>query len=193
VGITQIVSVVKGKEELKNSMENLQTSKIVFLSTPHNVKEVIEMRNHFAIQYKIPTEIRTVGKKIDELCRVIHEYENPTVHLIDHDYLNYSLVNAAVICGAPVYFSNGHGLEKITTMPIKTKELISDVQIEILEEMQEGPLTVSELAERIDCDESMLYYYLHGKNSLKGLVNLGLVKDGDMLELTEMGRSLVNS
>ena len=190
---TQIVSVTKGKEELKNSLQRMSTSKIVFISSPDSIKDTIELRNYFALQHKIPTELRTVSKKPDEICRILHEFENPVLHIIDHDYLNYALVNAAVICGVPVYFSNGHGMEKLTTPDVKLKELISDVQMEILEELQEGPLSVNELAERIDCDESMLYYYLHGKNSLKGLVNLGFVVDGDELALTEIGRSLVSS
>lgn len=190
---TQIVSVSKDKEALKSSLQKISTLKIVFVTSRDSIKGAIDIRNEFAIDNKIPTEIKTLGKKIDEMCQVFKENENPILHIIDHDFMNYSLVNAAVIAGVPVYFSNGNGMEKISTPELKYKELISEVQIEILEELQEGPLSVYELAERIDCDESMLYYYLHGKNSLKGLVNLGLVKDGELIELTEIGRSVVNS
>lgn len=190
---TQIVAVSKSKDALKDSLQRVPTTKIVFISSPSTVKDVIELRNFFSIEMKIPTEIRTLGTKTEEACRMFREFENPILHLIDHDYVNYVLVNAAVISGVPVYFSNGKGAERISTPEVKFKELISDVQVEILEELQEGPLSLLELAERIDCDESMLYYYLHGKNSLKGLVSLGLVKDGDQIELSETGRAVVSS
>jgi len=62
-----------------------------------------------------------------------------------------------------------------------------------LEKLEDGPLSLKELALKLDVDENMLFYYLHGSKSLKGLVGLGLVKEGDMVELTDLGRLVVQS
>ena len=45
----------------------------------------------------------------------------------------------------------------------------------------------------LDVDDNMLFYYLHGSKSLKGLVELGLVKEGDLVELSDLGRLVVES
>jgi hypothetical protein len=50
------------------------------------------------------------------------------------------------------------------------------------------------LALKTKFDNSLLFFYLYGKNSQIGLVKLGLVSDKDeKLNLTELGRLIVES
>ena len=46
---------------------------------------------------------------------------------------------------------------------------------------------------KLEVDDNMLFYYLHGSKSLKGLVDLGLIKEGELIELTDLGRLVVES
>ena len=193
MAVTQIVSVSKNKEALKDSLKKMSTDRVVFLASNENIKEVIKIRNEFALETKLPTEIKAVARNYSSLAELFKERKNSVVHIIDHDYFNYGLVNAAFIVGVPVYLTNGHGLEKVPSLNLKLKDLISSIQIELLEKLEESPLTIKELALKLDVDENMLYYYLHGSKSLKGLVNLGLVKEGDMIELTDLGRLVIES
>ncbi len=193
MAVTQIVSVYKNKEALKQSLKKMSTEKVIFLASKNSIKEVIGVRNEFALETKLPTEVKAVARNYSSLGELFKENKNSVVHIIDHDYFNYGLVNAAFITGVPVYLTNGHVMEKVPGLNLKLKELISSIQVELLEKLEEGPLSIRELALKLDVDENMLYYYLHGSKSLKGLVSLGLVKEGDMIELTDLGRLVIES
>ena len=193
MAVTQIVSVYNNKNALKDSLKKMSTEKVVFLASKEKIKEVIKIRNEFALETKLPTEVKAVARNYASLVELFKENKNSVVHIIDHDYFNYGLVNAAFIVGVPVYLTNGNGLERVPGLNLKLKELISSIQVELLEKLEDGPLSVRELALKLDVDENMLYYYLHGSKSLKGLVNLGLVREGDMIELTDLGRLVVES
>ena len=193
MGHTQIVSILNNKENLKESLRKISTEKIIFLASSDNIKEVIEIRNEFALNNDIPTEIQAIAKNYSGLSSLFKQHKNPIVHIFDHDFFNYSLINAAFITGVPVYTTNGNGLEKIPSLNLKLRELIASIQVELLEKLEEGPLSLKELGLKLDIDDNMLFYYLHGSKSLKGLVDLGLVKEGELVELTDLGRLVVES
>ncbi len=189
---TQIVTVFQSKEKLEKAMKEFSTEKVVFITSKEKIKETIRLRNEIALKYRIPTEVKTVKKPAD-CVKVLTENENPLLNIIDHDYINYYLLNAAFITGTRAFFSNGHGEEQIPNPGIKFKALINEDQARILETLLESPLTVKELMKKTKLSEEMLYYYLHGKKTIKGLVKMGLVKDNDLIELTELGRLIAHS
>ena len=129
MGHTQIVSILNNKETLKDSLKLISTEKIIFLASSSNIKDVIKVRNEFALEHEIPTEITAVARNYSGLASLFKQHKNPVVHIIDHDFFNYSLVNAAFIAGVPVYTTNGNGIEKIPGLNLKLKELIAEIQI----------------------------------------------------------------
>ena len=116
MGVTQIVTILGKKEALRESLKKMSTEKVIFLASNQNIKDVIKMET------KLPTEIKAVARNYTGLANLFKEHKEPVVHIIDHDFFNYTLVNAAFIAGVPVYTTNGNGLEKIPGLNLKLRE-----------------------------------------------------------------------
>ena len=118
MGVTQIVTVFseeEGKEKLDRSLRLFPTKRIVFLARKERLREVVNLRNDFAIKYKLPTEIVLLEQNLKEIYDAIKVYEKDSsiVHIIDYDPLNYLLIPASFQAGMKVYFSNGSAIEEI--------------------------------------------------------------------------------
>lgn len=113
LAVTQLVSVYLGKEQLDKSLKVFSTKKIVFLTRKEKLKEVLDLRKEIALKYSIPTEVKTVDSNIKEISELFKEYENPIVHLIDNDYLNYYLLSACSATNTKAYFSNNGEVKEI--------------------------------------------------------------------------------
>ena len=193
MAVTQIVSLNANKEMLQKSLQKMSTEKIVFLTTKERIKDVLSIRNEFALSYKLPTEVKTVGNSTKELFAELKKHKNAIVHIIDYDELNYYLLSASFLLGIPVYFSDGQGMQQLPGLASRLKDMLSPDQLKIMENLKKNS-THEELAFGTKLDNSLLFYYLYGKNSHSGLVKLGLVSDGnDKLSLTELGKLVVDS
>ena len=70
MAVTQIVSVLDNKSALKDSLKRISTKKVVFLASRENIKRVIGLRNEFALDTKLPTEVRAVARNYSGLVSV---------------------------------------------------------------------------------------------------------------------------
>jgi len=193
MAVTQVVSITNNKEVLQKSLQKLSTEKIVFVTRKDRIKDVLSIRNEFALNYKLPTEVKVVGESAIEIVNELKKHKNAVLHIIDYDDLNYYLVNASFMLGVPIYFSDGEDMQQLPSLSTKFKELLSPDQLKILENLREES-THEQLAAKTKFDNSLLFFYLYGKNSQVGLVKLGLVSDkNEKLGLTELGRLVVES
>jgi len=193
MGVTQIVSMNSSKEVLQKSLQKFPTEKIVFVTSKDKIKDALSIRNEFALNYKLPTEVKVLGESMAEVFSELKKQGNAVLHIIDHDDLNYYLINASFLLGIPVYFSDGTQMQQLPGLCSKFKNLFSHDQMKILENLSED-CTHEQLALKTKFDNSLLFYYLYGKNSYVGLVKLGLVSDKDeRLGLTELGKLVVES
>ncbi|MFH0987264.1 MAG: hypothetical protein V1911_04475 [Candidatus Micrarchaeota archaeon] len=191
--VTQIVSVRENKDAVIKSLQKISTSKLVFAAASDEIEKVVALRNEFAIDKAVSTEVLGMGKSIEEICKSIKSYENPVVHIIDHSYMNYYLIAAAHVAGIPVYFTNGNGVEELPMIKSSVKTMLSDEQASILHSLEESPMSVNELQAKIGCDESRLFHCLYARKPANGLVQMGLINDDELLQLTELGRCVLNS
>ncbi|MBI4214916.1 hypothetical protein HY546_02885 [archaeon] len=190
MGFTQIVRVSDRKEELKKSLQRISTKKIVFLADNESLEKVLRLRNELALDYDLPTEVRNTAE--EDISSVLKEYDDVVVHIVDHHDDNYELISRCHLFGIPLYFSNGQNFRRIPTPPVRFMEMFSPVQIEIFHSLAEAPLTLPRLAEKTSIMELTLYNYLHGKDSAKGLVQLGFVeKKEDYYALSEFTQELL--
>jgi len=193
MGVTQIVSLTEGREALQKSLQRLPTEKVVFVTRKERIKDVLSIRNEFALNYKLPTEVKVFDGDSREMANELKKQKNPVVHIIDHDELSYYLINISFILGIPVYFSDREGMKQLPGLSSRFKDALSYDQIKVLENLKEES-THEQLALKTKFDNSLLFFYLYGKNSQIGLVKLGLVSDKDeKLNLTELGRLVVES
>jgi hypothetical protein len=193
MAVTQIVSLVDGKETLKRSLQRFSTEKIVFVTTKERIKDALSIRNEFALAYKMPTEVKILENNPAKIINELKGQKNAVLNIIDHDDLNYYLISASFILGIPVYFSNGHEMQQLPGPTSKLKDTLSPDQIRILNNLKEEA-THEQLAALAKLDNDLLFFYLYGKNSQIGLIRLGLVDDyGERLRLTEFGRLVVGS
>jgi hypothetical protein len=193
MGVTQIVSLTEGREALQKSLQRLPTEKVVFITKKERIKDVLSIRNEFALNYKLPTEVKVFNGNSREMANELKKQKNPVLHIIDHDELSYYLINISFILGIPVYFSDGEGMKQLPGLSSRFKDALSYDQIKVLENLKEES-THEQLALKTKFDNSLLFFYLYGKNSQIGLVKLGLVSDKDeKLNLTELGRLVVES
>ncbi len=188
---TQIVSVKKNEKAVKDSLKKVSTEKLVFLLTSENAEHTIKLRNKLALELSVPTEVRAVNGS--GVINIVTSYENPVIHLADHLSINYLLLSTAFVTGVPVLYFNNGKVESLPTPSAPLKSMLSDTQIRILEELLESPLSVKELCMKLKITESMLFSHLYGTGVFKGLIRLGLVKDNDLIELTELGRLVAHS
>ncbi len=129
---------------------------------------------------------------INEIMR-LKKQKNAILHIIDYDELNYYLINISFVLGIPVYFSDGDGMKQLPGLSSPLRDVLSHDQIKVLDNLKEES-THEQLALKTKFDNSLLFFYLYGKNSQIGLVKLGLVSDKDeKLNLTELGRLIVES
>ena len=193
MGVTQIVSLTEGREALQKSLQRLPTEKVVFVTRKERIKDVLSIRNEFALNYKLPTEVKVFNGDSREMANELKKQKNPVLHIIDHDELSYYLINISFILGIPVYFSDGEGMKQLPGLSSRFKDALSYDQIKVLENLKEES-THEQLALKTKFDNSLLFFYLYGKNSQTGLVKLGLVSDRDeKLNLTELGWLVVES
>ncbi|MBI1973910.1 hypothetical protein HYS54_03775 [Candidatus Micrarchaeota archaeon] len=190
MGFTQIVSVQDSKEELRKSLQRISTKKIVFLADKENIESVLRLRNEFALAYSLPTEVRNTDE--EDLKHILQSYGDAVVHIADHHHKNYDLVSHCHLLGLPLYISNGENFHQLPTPPHKFKDLFSQVQLSIFRSLSNEPLTLSQLAEKTGLMEMTLYHYMHGKDSSKGLVDLGLIiQKGDFYTASEFANELL--
>jgi hypothetical protein len=193
MGVTQIVTLTEGREALQKSLQRLPTEKVVFVTRKERIKDVLSIRNEFALNYKLPTEVKVFNGDSREMANELKKQKNPVLHIIDHDELSYYLINISFILGIPVYFSDGEGMKQLPGLSSRFKDALSYDQIKVLENLKEES-THEQLALKTKFDNSLLFFYLYGKNSQTGLVKLGLVSDRDeKLNLTELGWLVVES
>ena len=193
MGVTQIVTLTEGREALQKSLQRLPTEKVVFVTRKERIKDVLSIRNEFALNYKLPTEVKVFNGDSREMANELKKQKNPVLHIIDHDELSYYLINISFILGIPVYFSDGEGMKQLPGLSFRFKDALSYDQIKVLENLKEES-THEQLALKTKFDNSLLFFYLYGKNSQTGLVKLGLVSDRDeKLNLTELGWLVVES
>jgi len=191
--VTQIVSLKDSKETLQRSLQKLSTDKIVFLTRKEAIKDILSVRNEFALNYKLPTEVKVLDGDFAGMVSELKKQKNAILHIIDHDEFNYGLINASFILGIPVYVSNGEDMKKLPSLSSRFKDVLSHDQVKIIEGLREEG-THEQLAIRTKLDNSLLFYYLYGKNSQTGLIKLGLVSENEeKLSLTELGRLVVES
>jgi hypothetical protein len=187
------VTLTEGREALQKSLQRLPTEKVVFVTRKERIKDVLSIRNEFALNYKLPTEVKVFNGDSREMANELKKQKNPVLHIIDHDELSYYLINISFILGIPVYFSDGEGMKQLPGLSSRFKDALSYDQIKVLENLKEES-THEQLALKTKFDNSLLFFYLYGKNSQTGLVKLGLVSDRDeKLNLTELGWLVVES
>lgn len=187
------MALTDGKENLQKSLQRLPTEKVVFVTRKEKIKDVLSIRNEFALNYKLPTEVKVFNGDTSEIAGELMRQKNAVLHIIDHDELNYHLISISFILGIPVYISSGDEMKKLPGLSSRFKDAFSHDQIKILDNLKEE-CTHEQLALNTKLDNSMLFFYLYGKNSHTGLVKLGLVSDKDeKLNLTELGRLVVQS
>lgn len=190
MGFTQIVSVRGGREELRKSLQRISTKKIVFLADKDSMKEVLDVRNEFALTYNLPTEVRNTDE--EDLKQILQSYGDAVVHITDHHHKNYELVSHCHLLGMPLYVSNGENFHRLPTPPHKFKDIFSQVQLAVFQWLSEQPMTLADLAKNTGIMELTLYHYLHGKDSSKGLVDLNLIQQkGDFYSLSEFAHELL--
>lgn len=190
--VTQIVSAWSSGPGLQDSLGRLKTEKVVFFTPPEQLRDALEARNEFAIKNRIPTEVKILEKDVGRLCEALAGYKEPVLHLIDHNPLNYYLLSASMILGFRVYMSNGFGMEEIMTVPVRLSEFLNDMQLQLMKFLDERPLTAAEAAKKLNTKPGILSFYIHGNNSIKGLIMLGVVEEKDgKFWLTEFGKSVV--
>ncbi|MBS3060501.1 MAG: hypothetical protein J4432_03250 [DPANN group archaeon] len=193
MGHTQITTIARDTKVLDKSLDEIDTDRVVFVTEKKDLKKTLGLRNRFALKHKLPTETRTI-LDMNKVAETIAHYENPVLHIIEHHFINYPLMNAAFVLGIPVFVSNGRGLEKITGLEFKFRDLLSENQQKIISTLAEKQMSIKQLAHTLDIEERVIFYYLHGKQSLKGLVNLGIVtQENDLLKITPVGRMIACS
>ena len=89
MGVTQIVSLTEGREALQKSLQRLPTEKVVFITKKERIKDVLSIRNEFALNYKLPTEVKVFNGNSREMANELKKQKNPVLHIIDHDELSY--------------------------------------------------------------------------------------------------------
>lgn len=193
MAVTQIVAITDGKEILQKSLQKISTDKIVFLARKDRIRDILSIRNDLALNYKLPTEVKVLDGDIGSIVAEMKKQKNAILHIIDHDELNYYLINASFVLGIPVYVSNGEIMQQLPGPLSKFRDMLSHDQMKIIEALKEES-THGQLAERTKLDNDLLFFYLYGKNSQIGLVKMGLVSDKDeKLNLTELGKLVVDS
>lgn len=193
MAVTQIVSMGNSKEVLQRSLQKLSTDKIVFITRKEKIKDALSIRNEFALNYKLPTEVKVFNGDSREIAAELKKQKNAVLHIIDYDELNYYLINISFVLGIPIYFSNGEDMKQLPGLSSPLRDALSHDQIKVLDSLKDES-THEQLALKTKFDNSLLFFYLYGKNSQIGLVKLGLVSDKDeKLNLTELGRLVVES
>jgi len=193
MSVIQIVSLIDGKETLQKSLQKISTEKIVFVTSKEKLKDALSIRNEFALAYKMPTEVKVLDQDMGKIFSELRGYKNAILHIIDHNDLNYYLINASFILGIPIYFSNGHELQQLPNLTSKLRDMLSLDQLKVLNSLK-TECTHEELAMKTKLDNSLLFFYLYGKNGSTGLLKMGLVADkNDKVSLTEIGKLVVES
>jgi hypothetical protein len=163
------------------------------VTSKDRIKDTLAIRNEIALTYRLPTEVKVLNENTGEVFAELKKHTNAILNIIEHNDLNYYLLNASFLLGIPVYFSDGQGLQQLPTLSSRFKDVFCPDEIKILESLRQES-THEELVAKTKLDNSLLFYYLYGKNSHTGLIKLGLVADkNDKITLTEFGRLVVES
>lgn len=189
----QLVTARTGMDKLQRSLQSLPTDKVVFLTSKDDLKEVLQMRNDFAMQNGIPTEIKVLENDIRGICDALLPYRGAVLHVVDPSYLSSYIQSACFMLGIQTYVSYNGSPEEVPSPRVPYRDLLCENQIRLLECLRD-PHTKEELRRECGWGPALLDFYLIGKNAVKGLVELGLVeKVDDTFRITELGRTVLNT
>ena len=115
--VTQLVTANGNLKALHDSLKQLSTGKIVFVTRKEKLAETVIVRQEIALQYKLPTEV-LVMENYDEskLKETVQKYDNPVLHVIETGKPSFLLTRLFTELGLPVYETNGSNkLEQVNT------------------------------------------------------------------------------